>query len=1030
MVGRTILAPGSSALGLALGLALVIPAVAGEPRPQDLEFFESKVRPILVERCYSCHSSEAKKSRGNLLLDSKDGWQKGGDSGPAIVLGAPDQSPLLRAIRYDDPDLKMPPKGKLPAREIAILEDWVKRGAPDPRTRPAAPSGQRVIDIESGRTFWSFQPLSSATPPKVRDESWCVNDIDRFILASLEARGITPNRALARRQLIRRASFDLIGLPPTPEEVEAFVADASADAYDRLLDRLLASPHYGERWGRHWLDLARFAESHGFEHDTDRPSAYHYRDFVTEALNQDLPFNTFVTWQIAGDEVAPENPLALKATGFLAAGVHSTQITANQVEKERYDELDDIASTIGTSMLGLTIGCARCHDHKYDPIPQRDYYRLVSTFTTTVRTEVELNVDPSGLEQARAAFLKEHEPYVTELARFEAEDLPRRLEAWERDRSASTESPAWLALDFASQTSQGGATFSKCDDNSWLVSGKNPDFDTYTLVAPSATQGITAIRLEALPDPSLVRGGPGRAPNGNFALTDFRVTAAPKDGSSAPEPVRLRNARASFEQSGLPIQAAIDGDLASGWAIDPEFGKPQSAIFEVEGDLGHPSGTVLTFVLDFRGNNRHGIGRFRLSVTSLPRSLASLYGETIPMEIWAILAKPRAERSKEQASALLRWYRTIDPVWQARKKAVEEHLARGPKPRTSKALISSEGLPAVRLNTQGGDFLEKTHLLKRGDPNQKLEEVLPGYLQVQMSSATSESRWQIARPAGSRTTFRRASLANWLTDPEGGAGRLLARVIVNRLWQHHMGRGIVATPSDFGAQGERPTHPELLDDLAKELIRGGWRLKPIHRLIMTSAAYRQDARIDPVKRKLDPENRLFWRQERRRLEAETIRDAMLAVSGQLDPTMFGPGTLDPNQKRRSLYFTVKRSRLIPMMTLFDAPDTLQGIAIRPTTTVAPQSLLLLNSAIVRGWAESFASRIARASNGSREEAIRSGYQIALGRPPASGEEQDAKVFLNRQAELHRKGGGGDPEGMALRDFAQVLLSLNEFLYVE
>ncbi|MHC5539818.1 DUF1549 and DUF1553 domain-containing protein, partial [Singulisphaera rosea] len=825
-------------------------------------------------------------------------------------------------------------------------------------------------------------------------------------------------------------TFDLHGLPPTPEEVKAFVGDTSPDAYETVVDRLLASPHYGERWGRHWLDLARFAESHGFEHDTDRPSAYHYRDFVTEALNQDLPFNTFVTWQLAGDEVAPENPLALKATGFLAAGVHSTQITANQVEKERYDELDDIASTIGTSMLGLTIGCARCHDHKYDPIPQRDYYRLVSTFTTTVRSEIELIVDPSGLDRARTAFIEEHKPYVADLARFEAEVLPGRLETWERERSASTEPPAWLTLDLSSRTSQGGATFSKRVDGSWLVGGKNPDFDTYTLVATASPIGITAMRLEVLPDPSLVHGGPGRADNGNFDLTDFRVMAAPKDGSSRPEPVRLRNARASFEQPGLPIKAAIDRDKASGWAIDPQFGKPQSALFEVDGDLGHPSGTVLTFVLDFRGNRRHGIGRLRLSVTSLPRSLASLYGETIPMEIWSILARPRSERSKEQGITLLDWYRTIDPLWQARSKAVEEHLAKGPKPRTSKALIASEGLPAVRLNTQGGDFLEKTHLLKRGDPNQKLEEVLPGYLQVQMSSAATESRWKINPPSESRTTFRRASLANWLTDPNDGAGRLLARVIVNRLWQHHMGRGIVSTPSDFGAQGERPTHPELLDYLAGELIRGGWRLKPIHKRIMSSAVYRQEARIDPVKLKLDPENRLLWRQERRRLEAEIIRDAMLAVSGQLDPTLYGPGTLDPNQRRRSLYFTVKRSQLIPMMTLFDAPDTLQGIGVRATTTVAPQSLLLLNSTIVRGWAEGFASRIARSSGGSTEEIIRSGYGIALGRPPAPGEAQDARAFLDRQAKLHRKGGGGDPEELALRDFAQVLLSLNEFFYVE
>ncbi len=342
--------------------------------------------------------------RGGLLLDTRAGWTKGGDSGPAIVPGDLENSLLVQAVRYTEPDIQMPPKGKLPDEAIAVLVEWVKRGAPDPRIGPASVKKERTIDLEEGRKWWAFRPLVRPEPPQVRDEAWCRTPIDRFILARLEEKRIRPAREANRRPWLRRASFDLTGLPPTPEEIDAFLADSSTDAFEKALDRLLASPSYGERWARHWLDLARFAESHGFEHDYDRPTAFPYRDFVIEALNRDLPYDTFVRWQLAGDEIAPDDPLALKATGFLAAGVHSTQITANQVEKERYDELDDIVHTTGTAMLGLTIGCARCHDHKFDPIPQRDYYRLVSVFTTTVRTEVELNVDPEPeYEKARGS---------------------------------------------------------------------------------------------------------------------------------------------------------------------------------------------------------------------------------------------------------------------------------------------------------------------------------------------------------------------------------------------------------------------------------------------------------------------------------------------------------------------------------------------------------------------------------------------------------------------------------------------------
>ena len=387
-----------------------LPADHAERMTRGLELFKTDVRKLLVDNCVACHGG--KKTEGELDLVSREGLLHGGATGPAVVAFKSTDSLLVQLISHaDEPNMPFE-LDKLPEEAIGKISAWIDLGAPydEPlvaKTKKTRKSG----DIsQADRQFWSFQPLAPAPPPAVRDEAWCRTPIDRFVLAKLEEQGLAPNGPAQRRRLIRRASLDLVGLPPTPEEVAQFVDDPAPNAWELLIDRLLASPHYGERWGRHWLDLARFAESHGYEQDYDRPNAYHYRDFVVRAFNNDLPYDTFVKWQIAGDELAPDDPEAMLATGFLAAGVHATQITANQAEKERYDELDDMATTVGTTLLGLTVGCARCHDHKYDPIPQTDYYRLVSTFTTTVRSEVDLDFHPERTREVQAAFDREHAP--------------------------------------------------------------------------------------------------------------------------------------------------------------------------------------------------------------------------------------------------------------------------------------------------------------------------------------------------------------------------------------------------------------------------------------------------------------------------------------------------------------------------------------------------------------------------------------------------------------------------------------------
>ena len=707
-----------------------------------------------------------------------------------------------------------------------------------------------MVVTDADRRFWSFVPLKRPTIPDVKEDKWCRTPIDRFILAKLNEKELTPNAMSEKRTLIRRGYFDLIGLPPTPEEIDAFVNDNSPDAWEKVIDKLLASPHYGERWGRHWLDLARFAESNGYEHDYDRPTAYHYRDFVIKALNSDLPYDKFVQWQLAGDEIEPDNPLALAATGFLGAGVHSTQITQNQVEKERYDELDDIVRTMGTAMLGLTIGCARCHDHKYDPIPTKDYYRILSTFTTTVRTEIDLKTDADTAAKVRAAWDKEHAAVAEPLRKYEAEQLPGQFDKWLAKRS-----------------------------------------------------------------------GPRR---------------------SRTPPLCRRN------------------------------------------------------VLD----------------------------------VLAKLNTPDAKLTDDERHTVFQWYRTTDAKWRELNQKVEAHQKTAPKPGTTKAMICSEGLPAIRLHTQGGDFLNETHFLKRGDPNQKESVATQSFLQVVMRSPEQEKHWQIAPPPGGRTSYRRRSLANWITDTDNGAGALLARVIVNRLWQHHFGTGIVATPSDFGFQGDRPTHPELLDWLAQELIDNGWRLKPLHKQIMMSAVYMQGTQYDKARAKIDDENRYYWRRAPRRLEAEIIRDNLLAVSGTLDPKQFGPGTLDPNMKRRSIYFFVKRSQLNPTMVLFDGPDALQGAEQRSTTTIAPQALMMMNNPVVRSCAESLAKRVAPPESKTSADAVTHACAVALGRQPTARELAVSVEFLKEQTAAYQKDGKTNAAQLALADFCQALLESNEFIYID
>ena len=1008
-----------------------VPADHAERMARGLENFQKEVRGILTENCLKCHGDE--KIKGDLDLSTREGLLKGSSDGPVIVPFDARASRLVSQIRHEK-EPHMPDKGaKLSDEFILKITEWINNGAPyDKPLLAGKKSSDRSIVTDQDKKWWAFQPLAKNEPPLENRKSKIKNPIDRFILAKAAGKKLSLSRPADQRTLIRRAYFDLLGLPPTPEEVEKFVRDKSTDAWPQLIDRLLASPNYGERWARHWLDVARFAESSGFEHDYDREGAFYYRDFVIKALNADMPFDQFARWQIAGDEFAPENPLALTATGFLGAGVFPTQITANEVERTRYDALDDMLSTTSAAFLGLTVGCARCHDHKYDPIPTRDYYRMLSTFTTTTRSVIDLDVEPEKTRVLEKKWEADHAPLVATVARYE-KSLKPKFKEWLASDVPAAQLTGWTILELTNIASQAGATFKKLGDGSYLVEGTNGDDDNYTLVGSTSLRQITGLRLDALAHSSMQKGGPGRADNGNIGLSKIRIFATPSSGGVAQE-IKLAKAKADFEQNkkNLSIAGTLDDDPKTGWAVDPQLGKDHSAIFFFAQPLDFTNGVTLKVKLEFHLNTKHNIGRPRLSVTTEPKP--SLQGDVLPARVSEVLAHKSEPDFATKISAADRaiifdWWKRTDTGWHERTAKVDEHATKKPDGKT-KVLVCAEGNKPLRMNTQGVDFFTNTFFLKRGSTDLKDGVAPQNFLQVLMRAPDAEKDWQWQPPVGAKFSGRRRSLANWLTDVDRGAGRLVARVIVNRLWQHHFGQGIVTSPNDFGKAGTLPSHPELLDWLAGELIRNGWKLKPIHKLIMTSATYLQSSAPDHAKEIVDVENKYFCRRLPRRLEGEAIRDCILSVSGALDETMFGAGTKDEKSRRRSIYFTIKRSQLIGSMVAFDQPEPLASQGARPTTTVTPQALLLMNGPQVREWAESFAKKILAEKNDARDFSplVTSAYQRALARQPARSELRDAEKFLKTQMQSYSSEKKDNARWLALTDFCQVLFGLNEFVY--
>ena len=786
-----------------LTLALVSPQQGSADR-EGIEFFEKRIRPILVARCYSCHSAQAEKVKGGLVVDSREGLLRGGDSGPAVVPGKPAESLMIKAIKYSIDDLEMPPKQKdrLTPEQVGDFEAWVLKGAPDPRVLDSGGPAKPSIDFTEARKFWSLRPVADPAVPAVRNESWPAGPIDRFLLARMEEKGLKPGPDADRRTLLRRATYDLTGLPPTPEEIAAFLADSSTDAIAKVVERLLASARYGERWGRHWLDVVRYADTAGDNSDFPVPQAHRYRDYVIRAFNEDKPYDRFVREQIAGD-LLPSETEAQRVEGIVATGYLAiARRFVDSIEKYHHLTLEDTIDTLGKSFLGLSIGCARCHDHKYDPVATDDYYALYGILQST------------------------RYPYPgCETTRYQKDMVP-------------------------------------------LL----PLAEAEALLAPYRE------KLAALED----------------------------------EVKRLE--------------------------------KEEKAL---------------------------------------------------------------REQLKGQAEAEVRdkLKRLEGPLKDARKKR-DVFIVEG-KPKMETAYAVAEGKP------------ENARIHVKGDPKVLGREVPRRSLEV-LHGGT------IASGSGRR------ELAAHLSNPRNP---LFARVMVNRIWQHHFGRGIVETPNDFGARGARPTHPELLDHLASRFIDEGYSVKAMHRRILLSRAYRLDSRELPENARIDPRNELWTRFDRRRLEAEAVRDAMLAASGLLDESPGGPHPFPPEKgwtfsasgpfnavyetRRRSVYLMTGRIRNHPFLEVFDGADPNLSTGARLLTTTALQSLLLMNSRFVSEQADAFGERMRPSGDG-----IGLGYEVAYGRGPAAGERSRAEAFLSRARET-----SGDDRA-AWASFARVLLSANEFLHVD
>jgi hypothetical protein len=979
-------------LVLALGLSGLLARAEGPAAEID---FDRQVRPILSNNCFKCHGPDANERQAELRLDLRDEALQPADSGvPAIVPGKPNESPLVRRIFSRKKGFQMPPPESnktLSEAEKQVLRTWIEQGA-------------------NYQTHWSFAPPKHPAPPSVKQIAWPRNAIDRFLLARLESEGLHPSPEADRATLIRRVTFDLTGLPPTPAEVEAFVQDPASNAYEKVVDRLLNSPRYGERMALDWLDAARFADTHGYHIDSGRDMT-RWRDWVINAFNTNKPFDQFTVEQLAGD-LLPEATTDQKiASGFNRN--HMINFEGGAIPEEYLTAyIVDRVNTTGTVWLGLTIGCAQCHDHKFDPLTQKDFYRLYAFFNSVPENGLDGrkgNAEPM-LKLPTPAQRQTLDRLSAEIAQAErtfSGPLPEVDAAqarWERRITTPPVPPTWTVLEPRFVQSSEGATLTQLDDGTVVAGGVNPDAETYRIILPGNLEGLTAIRLEVFPDERLNGGGPGRSVNGNLVLTEARLEVVN-------HPVPFRAASADFSQDNFPVTNAIDGKPATGWAIYPEVGKPHAAVFELETPIQVEGEDVLVVTLDFRSDwAQHQPARFRLSATTTPNPLGT---ESAPANITRLLALAPEKRTDPQRATLRTYFREkVCPET----KPLHDRLAGLRKERAE----IDQAIPTTMV-MQELPRPRETFMLERGQYDKKGEKVSPG---VPASLPPL--------PKGVKPD--RLALARWLVDP---GHPLVGRVIANRIWQLYFGTGLVKTAEDFGSQGDLPSHPELLDWLASEFVSPEdrtarpWDVKRLVRLIVTSSAYRQSSAVGHELFAHDPENRLLARGPRHRLEAEFIRDQALAISGLLDGRIGGlsvspyqpPGLWEelasrldgknwtaqtytqdhgPDLYRRTMYTFWKRTSPPPTLVTFDAPDRETCTVRRARTNTPLQALVLLNDPTYVEAARKLAERMMTEAGPEPTDRITLAFRLATARTPRGAELAVLQRLHDRQLATYRK----------------------------
>ncbi|QIF00162.1 PSD1 and planctomycete cytochrome C domain-containing protein [Roseimicrobium sp. ORNL1] len=931
--------------------------------------FDKDVRPIFAESCLECHSLD--KAKGGLSLVSLQDALKVLKSGvPALIPGKPEESELIKRVVSTHEDEIMPPKEKkhLTAKQIETLKQWIASGAEWP-------------------AHWAYRPVGGSEKSKVKSQQGGESPIDDFVREKLAAAKIAPSPEADKTTLIRRVSYDLLGLPPTPEEVDAFVKDTAPNAYEKMVDAALASQHFGERWGRHWLDMARYADSDGYEKDRPRPDAWRYRDWVIRAVNEDMPFDEFTIEQLAGDLLPEATQEQMVATAFHRQTLTNTEGGTDQ-EQFRVEATFDRTETTGTVWMGLSVGCARCHTHKYDQITQKEYFQIYAFYNNG--DEVSRQVPTSPTEWA--AYVQKNGGEVKKLVPLQKEldeataALPVKLPEWEKEVQARLTKAReakltqnFAPLEIASISSKSGSTFKTLPDGSQLASGKQSKVDAYTIeLAPSA-KSITALQIEVLPDESLPKSGPGRATGGNFVLSEVKATTGQL-------PVLLHSAKADVEQKGFKAVDAIDGKPDTGWAISGFVGKRHVLTLQLATPLAAGSALRLQFDQNY-AKSEHNLGRFRV-LAAAEETEASI----APADVVKILNEEPKRRNPVVIKALYEWMAKLDVDVMMATTALD----------TAQAKLPKAPLMDVRVIAQRNRDVRTTKVLHRGDFLSPAEEVKPAALAVLPPIKTRGAEAD------------RLDFARWLVSRENP---LTARVTVNHIWARLFGEGIVRTVNDFGVRGDQPSHPALLDWLAATFMdEDGWSRKKLIKRIMMSATYRQSSahRADLVE--VDPQNKLLARQNRMRVEGEVVRDLYLTSSGLLSRKIGGPSVYPPmppdiaalsyannfkwatstgeDRNRRGMYTFFKRTAPHPDLMTFDCPDANTTNVKRTVSNTPLQALTTLNAESYAEAAKALAKRVLedKALANDDERLIRS-FRLCVSRVPTEKEIKSLRALL-------------------------------------